>query len=331
MTTVIVTGGAGYIGSHTCKRLAAQGFTPVTVDNLSRGHRDAVRFGPLVEADIGDRDALGQVFSTWKPAAVLHIAGFAYVGESVSDPGLYYDNNTARTLVLLEAMRAHGIGRLVFSSSCATYGIPEDNPIHEGTPQRPINPYGESKLMVEQMLRAFDAAYGVRFAALRYFNAAGSDPETEIGWFHDPETRLIPRVLMAAAGKIPYLEMFGEDFPTPDGTCIRDYIHVCDLADAHILALRHLLNDGSSQYLNLGIGRGYSVKEVIRAVEAVTGLSVPVKVGPRRPGDPAVLIADAGQAREILGFSPSFVDLRALIGHAWAWYRREGRGSEHGA
>ncbi|MGK9231085.1 UDP-glucose 4-epimerase GalE [Inquilinus limosus] len=320
--TVLVTGGAGYIGSHACKALAASGFVPVTVDNLSRGHRDFVQWGPLEEADIGDGPALDRVMARHKPVAILHFAALTYVGESVTEPALYYRNNVSGSLSLLEAARGHGIGTVVFSSTCATYGPPERVPIAEDTPQHPIHPYGASKLMIERMLADFAAAYGLRWAALRYFNACGADPDGQIGEAHDPETHLIPLVLMAAAGHRPHVEILGDDYPTPDGTCVRDYIHVADLADAHVRALRYLLAGGSSRAFNLGTGTGHTVREVIAAVERVTGRPVPVRLSPPRPGDSPTLVADPGLAASVLGFQPRF-DLEESIRTAWNWYLKQ--------
>lgn len=316
MTNILVTGGAGYIGSHTAKALAGAGFTPVVFDNLQRGHERAVKWGPLVKGDLHDAAALDGAFAGYEPAAVVHFAAFAYVGESVSDPYLYYRNNVAGTLSLLEAMKRASCASIVFSSTCATYGIPKKVPITEDTPQVPVNPYGASKLMVERMLADAGTAYGLRSVALRYFNAAGSDPDGEIGEEHDPETHLIPLALHAAAGGRP-LWVFGDDYDTPDGSCIRDYIHVCDLADAHVLAVRRLICGGASRIFNLGNGRGYSVFEVMRTAERVTGLPVPHVISPRRPGDPPQLIANASRAIEELGWKPRFGALDDQIAHAW--------------
>ncbi len=321
--TILVTGGAGYIGSHTCKALSAAGYTPVTVDNLVYGHEWAVKWGPLEKGDILDAAFLDAVFSRHAAAAVLHFAAYAYVGESVLDPAKYYRNNVAGTLSLLEAMRRHGCRRIVFSSTCATYGVPNTLPLTEDHPQLPINPYGWSKRMMEQILADFQQAYGISYAALRYFNAAGADPEGEIGEDHDPETHLIPLVIRAALGTRPHIEVFGTDYPTRDGTAIRDYIHVTDLARAHVLAVEHLEAEPGSLILNLGTGFGATVKEVIDAVQAAAGSPVPVKEGPRRPGDPYGLYADAAKAERILGWKPER-DLAAIVNHALAWHRRHG-------
>jgi UDP-arabinose 4-epimerase len=318
---VLVTGGAGYIGSHACKALAASGHRPIAFDNLVFGHRSAVRWGPLEVGDIRVRAHLEQALRRHRPDAVMHFAGFAYVGESVVDPAKYYENNVAGTLSLLDAMRACGVERIVFSSSCATYGIPERQPIDESAEQRPINPYGTSKLMVERMLFDYSSAYRMRCVVLRYFNACGADPEGEIGEDHQPETHLVPRGLMAATGMIPALELFGTDYDTPDGTCIRDFIHVSDLATGHVQALDYLFSGGESVALNLGTGRGVSVREVIAAIERVSGRTLAVKETARRPGDPAVLLADPSKARAILGFAPVFTDIDAMVATAWRWHQ----------
>jgi UDP-arabinose 4-epimerase len=318
-TNVMVTGGAGYIGSHACKALAAAGYTPVVYDNLVYGHRWAVRWGPLEEGDISERPRLDDVLSRYRPSAVLHFAAYAYVGESVEDPGKYYRNNVAGSLSLLEALRDHGIGNLVFSSTCATYGPPRLVPMPEEHPQQPINPYGRSKLMIEQMLDDFGAAHGLRSIALRYFNAAGADPDGEIGELHVPETHLIPLVLAAAQGTQPHITVFGDDYQTPDGTCIRDYIHVTDLAQAHVLALRALEQGASSAAYNLGNGRGFSVREVIATAAEVTAREIPVRAGPRRAGDPPRLVGDATRIARELGWRPRYRELRSIVETAWRW------------
>jgi UDP-arabinose 4-epimerase len=320
---VLVTGGAGYIGSHACKALAAAGHVPVCVDNLVYGHRWAVRWGPLEVADISDRERMDAILAEYRPDAVMHFAAYAYVGESVTDPAKYYRNNVAGTLSLLDAMVRHGIDKIVFSSTCATYGNPHSIPIAEDHPQAPINPYGASKQMVERMLADFGVAHGLRSAALRYFNAAGADPDGEIGEAHDPETHLIPLVLEAAAGLRADIKVFGDDYDTADGTCIRDYVHVTDLADAHVRALDLLATaqPGLTAY-NLGNGQGFSVREVIAAAERVTGLKVPVVTAARRPGDPAVLVGDASRARRELGWQPQHADIDEILGTAWRWLQR---------
>jgi UDP-arabinose 4-epimerase len=319
---VIVIGGAGYIGSHACKALARAGYLPVIYDNLCYGHEWAVKWGPLERGDILDRVRLDEVLARYQPDAVLHFAALAYVSESVTDPGRYYRNNVAGSLNLLEAMRDLGIGKIVFSSTCATYGSPERLPISEEVPQRPINPYGASKLMVERMLADFENAHGLVWTALRYFNAAGADPDGEIGESHDPETHLIPLVLDAASGRRSHVTVLGTDYDTPDGTCVRDYIHVMDLADAHVSALQAIDAGTPSSAYNLGIGRGFSVREVIAAVERVTGLKVPVILGERRPGDPPTLVSDASKAHEMLGWRPQISDIDEIVRTAWAWHQR---------
>jgi UDP-glucose-4-epimerase GalE len=322
MSTILVTGGAGYVGSHACKALAAAGHTPVTYDNLSRGHREFARWGPLEIGDIADAAKLDSAFARHRIDAVMHFAALAYVGESVEQPALYYRNNVGGTLELLEAMRRAGVKLLVFSSTCSTYGVPERMPITEDLPQQPINPYGMSKLVVERVLRDYEPAYGLRSVALRYFNAAGCDPDGEVGEDHDPETHLIPRVLMAADGMLPQVDVFGTDYPTPDGTCLRDYIHVADLADGHVRALAYLQRGGASTAINLGTGRAFSVREVIAAAERVTGRRIPVHEGPRRAGDPPVLVADATRARLVLGFAPGFTEIEPIVATAWRWHER---------
>ena len=319
---ILVTGGAGYIGSHACKALAQAGYTPVSFDNLVYGHRQAVQWGPLEEGDIADRNALDAVITKYRPTAVMHFAAYAYVGESVQDPGKYYRNNVAGSLTLLEALRDHGIDKFIFSSTCATYGVPERSPIDEAHPQRPINPYGASKQMIERMLADFDAAHGLKSIALRYFNAAGADPAAEIGEDHDPETHLIPLVLDAATGRRPAITIYGDDYDTPDGTCIRDYIHVTDLAQAHVLALKALESGASSTVYNLGNGQGFSVRQVINQAEAVTGKKIPVIIGPRRPGDPPRLVGDATRIRRDLGWQSEYADLSSILTTAWRWHAR---------
>jgi UDP-arabinose 4-epimerase len=317
---VLVTGGAGYIGSHVCKALAHAGLVPVTFDNLATGHRWAVKWGPLVEGDLGVRAAIQHALRAHRIAAVLHFAGSAYVGESMHDPGKYFLNNTANTLNLLEAMRSVGVERLVFSSTCATYGEPKVLPIGEDHPQRPVSPYGESKLFVERMLEWYARAHGLRYATLRYFNAAGSDPAGEIGEDHDPETHLIPLVIAAAQGRTGGVSILGTDYPTADGTAVRDYIHVSDLADAHVRAVQRLLAGAGSIRLNLGTGQGHSVREVIRAVQEVGGRPVPFLESGRRAGDPPLLVAAPGQAQAFLGWRPRRSDLHTLVETAWKWH-----------
>ncbi len=322
---LLVTGGAGYIGAHACKALAHAGFRPVAFDNLSRGRREAVRWGPLVEGDLADRARLSAALAEHRIEAVMHFAAYAYVGESMTDPALYYRNNLGGTLSLLETMREACVGEIVFSSTCATYGIPDRVPIDEGAAQRPVNPYGETKLAIERALHWYATAYGMRSVALRYFNAAGADPDGEIGECHEPETHLIPLVLQAALGQIPQIEIYGADYPTPDGTAIRDYVHVHDLAIAHLRALERLRAGGASLAVNLGAGSGHSVREVIAAVEAVSGRKVPARAAPRRSGDPAALVADASLAAKILGWRPRHSDLDTIIRTALAWHTRSSR------
>lgn len=321
-TTVLVTGGAGYVGSHCCKALAAAGFLPVTYDSLERGHRWAVNWGPLEEGNILDRARLDDVIVRHKPAAVLHFAALTYVGELTTDPALYYRVNTTGALTILEAMKSAAVPCFVFSSTAATYGVPQVSPMPESHPQSPINPYGESKLMVEHMLRDFGAAYGLRSTPLRYFNAAGANSEAKVGEDHDPETHLIPLVLDAAAGRRVDIAVFGEDYATPDGTCVRDYVHVADLADAHVLALRRLLAGGELQAFNLGNGNGFSVREVIAAAGQVTGRPIPVRRGDRRAGDPPVLVANSSRAKSVLGWKPARAALEVQIADAWRWHQR---------
>lgn len=317
---VLVTGGAGYIGSHACKALAAAGFVPVTYDDLRTGNAWAVKWGPLERGDILDADRLGDVLATYRPAAVMHFAAAALVGESMADPAYYYRQNVAGTLGLLEACRAAGVDHFVFASSCAVYGIPETLPIDETAPCRPINPYGAAKLMAERMLEDWDRAYGLRYAALRYFNAAGADPDGELGECRAVETHLIPLALEAALGRGQPLSLTGTDFPTPDGTAIRDYVHVSDLADAHLKALHHLLDGGPSLVCNLGTGRGYSVRQVLDAIAEITGRPVPCSIATRRPGDPPELVAAAASARRLLSWTANRSSLKNVIDSAWKWH-----------
>lgn len=311
-------GGAGYIGSHTVKHLLECGYECVVADNLVYGHREAVTPGAAFEhADLSDPASLEALFSKYDFDAVLHFAAFAYVGESVTDPQKYYHNNVAGTLNLLAAMKNHGVGKIVFSSTCATYGEPQYTPIDEKHPQHPINPYGRTKLMIEQTFADYAKAYGLKYIALRYFNAAGAAADGSIGESHDPETHLIPLVLKAIKGERPCIKIFGTDYPTPDGTCLRDYIHVEDLAEAHRLALEKL--DAYSGYINLGTGVKTSVKDIIAAAEKVTGKKCPVELAPRRAGDPAELYAANGKAEEVLGWKPRYMDIADIISTAWNW------------
>jgi UDP-arabinose 4-epimerase len=317
---VLVTGGAGYIGSHAAKALAGAGFVPVTYDNLVHGHRTSVRWGPLEEGDIGDRATLTSVLARHDIAAVMHFAAFAYVGESVKQPERYFDNNVAKSFVLLDTVRKAGIRHVVFSSSCATYGSPERLPITEDTPQHPINPYGETKLMVERALHWYGVAHGLSSVSLRYFNAAGADPDGEIGEDHSPETHIIPLVIEAALGRRTF-EIYGADYPTRDGTCVRDYVHVSDLATAHVQALRYLMAGGETTALNLGTGEGVTVREIIEMVQRVSACPVPHRVAPRRDGDPAVLVADPSRAMSSLNWKPTCSDLESIVRAAWTWHQ----------
>ena len=319
---ILVTGGAGYIGSHTVKAILKAGYEVVVIDDLSSGHQEFVLTPHFVRADIRDRQALTEVFQKFPITAVMHFAALTSVPESVADPARYYEVNLWGTFNLLEAMRAFGVKLFVFSSSAAVYGDPEKIPIPEDHPTRPKSPYGKTKLMAEEMLADYAKAYDFRYVSLRYFNAAGSDPEGEIGEWHEPERHLIPIVLEAALGKRPYVEIYGTDYETPDGTGIRDYIHVSDLASAHVLALQYLERGGKSDVFNLGIGRGYSVREVVEICRRVTGREIPVREAPRRPGDPAVLVADPSKAMRELGWRPRFTELAPIVGTAWAWLQK---------
>lgn len=322
---ILVIGGAGYIGSHTVRLLMQAGHDVWVYDNLGVGHRQAVPEGRLLVGDLLDRDRLESVLREHQIEAVMHFAAFALVGESVADPAKYYQNNVCGSLSLLEAMRAADVKKIVFSSTTATYGAPKNIPITEDEPQLPINPYGFTKLVIERALADYAHAYGFAYAALRYFNAAGASPAGDIGEDHDPESHLIPIVLQVALGQRDKVAVFGDDYPTPDGTCIRDYIHIDDLGAAHILALDHL-RAGEGLKLNLGIGRGYSVKEVIDACRRVTGHSIPAEIGPRRPGDPPELIADSTRAQKILGWKPQYTDIEAIVATAWKWHQSHPHG-----
>ena len=323
--TLLVVGGAGYIGSHMVKMLAQAGYGVVVLDNLCTGFADAARYGTLVVGDLADPVALKALFTAHEFAAVLHFAALSQVGESVQAPDRYYRNNVANTLNLLDTMVRHQVQRFIFSSTAAIFGEPESATITEAHPQRPINPYGRSKRMVEEILADYGQSFGLRSVALRYFNAAGADPEGELGERHDPESHLIPLILQAASGRRSQIAVFGTDYPTRDGTCIRDYIHVWDLCQAHLLALQHLLADGESLALNLGNGLGFSVQEVIDGAGRVTGRKIPVRQEARRAGDPATLVADSAQARERLGWQPEYADLDTILAHAWAWEQQKGK------
>jgi UDP-arabinose 4-epimerase len=317
---ILVTGGAGYIGSHTCKALADAGYTPVTLDNLVYGHEWAVKWGPLIEGDLADVALIREILREYSIEAVIHFAAYAYVGESMQNPGKYFRNNVSNTINLLDAMVERGIEQIVFSSSCATYGLPERVPIDEQHPQHPVNPYGETKLIIERALHWYSTAHNIRAAALRYFNAAGADPDAGIGEDHDPETHLIPLVIETALGRRSQVKIFGTDYPTADGSAVRDYIHVSDLACAHVLALERLLAGSENLFLNLGTGNGYSVKEVIAMVEQVSGRAVAARTAARRPGDPAELVAANGRAGDILGWKPQHSSLRNIIETALRWH-----------
>lgn len=317
---ILVTGGAGYVGSQACKTLAASGHEPIAYDNLCRGHRSAVRWGPIEIGDMADGPRLREVIARYRPQAVMHFAALAHVRESVENPALYYINNTLGTLSLLEAMRETAVKLLVFSSSCAIYGLPVRLPMGEDHPQNPINPYGASKLAVEHMLRDYSAAYGLRSVSLRYFNAAGADPDGEIGEAHDPETHAIPLAAFAALERRPAFEVFGVDYETPDGSAVRDYVHVADLASAHVAALGYLTDGGATAAFNLGTGSGTSVFDIVRAVERVSGRAVPVVHSARRCGDPPVLVADARRAVSVLGWRPQFLSIDDIVRTAWTWH-----------
>ncbi len=322
--TILITGGAGYIGSHCVKALVEQGADVAVIDNLSTGFQEAVTGGRLYVGDLRDRAFVHGVFARETIGAVVHFAAFSQVGESVKDPGKYYGNNIGGAAVLLDEMAASGVKNLVFSSTAAVYGEPEKTPIVESDPTLPTNPYGETKLAIERMAACFERAYGIRCCALRYFNVAGASPDGSIGEAHDPETHLIPLVLQAALGARDSITIFGEDYPTPDGTCIRDYVHVCDLIDGHLKALAYLEQGGKSDAFNLGIGHGFSVREIIEAVKRVTGREFPVRSGARRAGDPSILIASGEKARRVLGWEPKHTEIDGIIADAWRWHKNKG-------
>jgi UDP-glucose 4-epimerase len=326
MKNILVVGGAGYIGSYMCKYLAKKGYNPIVLDNLIYGHRQAVGWGPFIEGSMADSELLKSIFTEYRIEAVMHFAAFCYVGESVSEPGKYYRNNVANTLNLLEVMIENNIQYFIFSSSCATYGEPIEIPITERHPQNPITPYGRSKLMVEQILKDFSNAYGLKYVSLRYFNAAGADPDGEVGEDHRPETHLIPLVLQTALGQRERIDIFGDDYPTKDGTCIRDYVHIADLAQAHLFALERLINGMQEGEYNLGNGDGFSVKEVIEVARNVTGRTITSRVTKRRPGDPAVLIGSSEKAVRELGWKPQFADISTIIETAWKWHKSHPEG-----
>jgi UDP-glucose 4-epimerase len=319
MANILVAGGAGYIGSHTCLDLFSKGFTPIVYDNLSNGHAEFVKWGPFERGDIRDRNKLDKVLREYRPVAIIHFAAAIEVGASVQDPGGYYDNNVAGTITLLRAAQAAGIDKMVFSSTCATYGNPSSIPMDESHAQSPLNPYGRSKLIVEQILKDLDHYQGFRSSILRYFNAAGADPEGRIGEWHSPETHAVPIAIETALGRRSHFQVLGTDYETRDGSCVRDFVHVLDLADAHTRAIEHLLNDGASHALNLGTGQGTTVKELLATVQDVSGRDIRIKYGPRREGDSPALIADNALARSTIGWSPRH-DLRSIIGTAWNWH-----------
>ncbi|MGB9937155.1 MAG: UDP-glucose 4-epimerase GalE [Methanobacterium sp.] len=319
---ILIVGGAGYIGSHLNKEICNKGYETVVFDNLSYGHEDFVKWGIFEPGDLGNIEEIRRVFKKYPIEAVMHFAAFTYVGESVENPQKYYINNVKNTLNLLQVMLEEGVNHFVFSSTCATYGNPIEIPITETHPQNPINPYGRGKLIVEQVLKDYSDAYGLKYASLRYFNAAGADPDCEIGELHNPETHLIPLVLDAASGEREDIKIFGNDYDTPDGTCIRDYIHVTDLADAHILALQYLQNGGKSEVFNLGNGNGFSVKEVIETARKITGNEIREVAVERRSGDPPTLIGSSKKAIEMLGWNPKYHDLDSIIETAWKWHQK---------
>jgi len=319
---VLVTGGAGYIGSHCCKELKKAGHNPVVIDNLVYGHREHVRWGDFFKGDIGDRTVLDAIAAAHDIQAVMHFSAYAYVGESVTDPRKYYQNNITATIVLLDWILDRNIRNFIFSSSCATYGDPQYIPIDEEHPQEPINPYGRTKFMVEEILKDYAKAYDFKFMSLRYFNAAGADPDGEVGENHAPETHLIPLILDVAAGRAGAINVFGTDYDTEDGSCIRDYIHVTDLAGAHVLALDHLLKGAESDFINLGTGKGYSVLQTIDVARSVTAKEIPAKLVDRRPGDPPILVAANRKATEWLGWQPVFTNLEDIVRTAWNWHRK---------
>ncbi|MGV1803147.1 UDP-glucose 4-epimerase GalE [Agrobacterium vitis] len=320
MKNILVVGGAGYIGSHACKALSKAGYTPVVYDNLIHGHEDSVKWGPFEQGDIADGARLDAVLSKYKPECVMHFAAFAAVGESVTDPAKYYNNNIHGSVCLLDAMRRNGVDTIVFSSTCATYGEVKSLPIVEEAPQSPVNPYGFSKLVIEQALKDYGHAYGLKWVAMRYFNAAGLDPEGDLGERHDPETHAIPLAVLAAMRQTEF-NVFGTDYDTPDGTAVRDYIHVCDLADAHVLAIDYLQKGGESGAFNLATGKGTSVKDLLEAVSEAVGAQVPIKYAPRRAGDAPALYASGDKARSLLGWTPRYTDINLIVKTAADWFK----------
>ncbi len=322
MQNILVTGGAGYIGSHMCKALKKNGYNPICFDNLSCGHKSAVKWGPFIKGDLRDFNSLKKAFERFPFAAVMHFAANALVGESMSDPLKYYENNVSSTINLLKAMRFYNVGHLIFSSSCATYGIPKEAPITETHPQKPINPYGKSKLMIEEILHDFALAHNISYASLRYFNAAGADIDGEIGEHHKEETHLIPLLVETALGIRPSLQVFGSDYPTKDGSAIRDYIHVEDLADVHLKALQYIFLNNKCVELNVGTGQGYSVLEIIDAAKKLINPSIKISFAPRRAGDPPVLVADNAKVKELLNWSPKHSSLETIINSALVWHKK---------
>lgn len=323
MGKILICGGAGYIGAHINKLLNKIGYETVVFDNLSTGHREAVRWGELCVGDMADQKALNDLFEKYSFDAVFHLAAFAYVGESVIDPEKYYYNNVVNTLNLLHAMKEKGINKLIFSSSCATYGEAGNAPITEDSPQKPINPYGATKLMVERILKDFGSAYGLQYVGLRYFNAAGADPDVEIGESHNPETHIIPLVLDTAGGIRSEFEIYGVDYDTPDGSCVRDYIHVMDIASAHMLALEYLNKGEKSDFFNLGNEKGTSVLEVIESARRITGRDIQTRISNRRSGDPAHLVGSSNKAKTVLGWQPDYEDIDTIVAHAWQWHENK--------
>ena len=321
MTNVLVTGGAGYIGSHTCLALAQNGYTPVAFDNLVNGHREFAQWGPFEQGDVRDRKRLDQVISVYRPVAIIHFAGLIEIAESVTDPIAFFDNNLSGSLTLFAAALRAGIDKVVFSSTCATYGVPQEIPMRETHPQLPISPYGTSKLLVERVLHELDAYKEFRSVILRYFNAAGADVDGRIGEWHNPESHVVPIAIEVAQGRRAVFKINGSDYPTPDGSCIRDFVHVSDLADAHVRSIEYLLSEGESVALNVGTGRGTSVKELVKVVEMISKKQLPIEFGARREGDPAELIADNAQAMNRLGWKPRH-DLNSIVGSAWNWHLR---------
>jgi UDP-arabinose 4-epimerase len=320
--SILISGGAGYIGSQTAKCLSHAGFEPVVYDNLSTGNRWAVKWGPFVESDLCNQVSLRETLKRYHVTAAIHFAAHAYVGESVREPRRYFENNVINTLNFIHVLLDSGVNQVVFSSSCAVYGVPECFPISESHSKLPVNPYGDSKLFIERVLDWYGRAYGLRWSALRYFNAAGADPSGDLGEVHNPETHLVPRLIEAALGRLESVEIYGVDYPTQDGTAVRDYVHVLDLAEAHVAAVQHLLSGGESFSANLGTGQGVSVREVITAVERVSGATIDAKTAPRREGDPPVLIADPTNAQRILGWRPRLSSLDSIVSSAWDWHRR---------